>query len=110
VALQAQTSKAQVIGLANGGDDTVNAIKQAAEFGITRGGQKLAGLVIVISIVHGLGLETARGLVFTESFYWDIVADWALPVGRARTEGEPTCARLTIVDLHLLIAGQSKAT
>ena len=70
--MQAQTSKAQVIGLANGGDDTVNAIKQAAEFGITRGGQKLAGLVIVISIVHGLGLETASGLVFTESFYWDM--------------------------------------
>jgi branched-chain amino acid transport system substrate-binding protein len=70
--LQAQASKAQVIGLANGGDDTTNAIKQAAEFGITRGGQKLAGLVIVISIVHGLGLETARGLVFTESFYWDM--------------------------------------
>ena len=70
--LQAQTSKAQVIGLANGGDDTTNAIKQAAEFGITRGGQKLAGLVIVISIVHGLGLETAHGLVFTESFYWDM--------------------------------------
>ena len=63
--LQAQTSKAQVIGLANGGGDTINAIKQAAEFGITRGGQKLAGLVIV-------GLETARGLVFTESFYWDM--------------------------------------
>ena len=70
--LQAQTSKAQVIGLANGGDDTTNAIKQAAEFGITRGGQKLAGLVIVISIVHGLGLETAHGLVLTESFYWDM--------------------------------------
>jgi branched-chain amino acid transport system substrate-binding protein len=70
--LQAQTSKAQVIGLANGGDDTINAIKQAAEFGITRGDQKLAGLVIVISIIHGLGLETARGLVFTESFYWDM--------------------------------------
>ena len=60
--LQAQASKAQVIGLANGGDDTTNAIKQAAEFGITRRGQKLAGLVIVISIVHGLGLEIARGL------------------------------------------------
>jgi branched-chain amino acid transport system substrate-binding protein len=70
--LQAQASKAQVIGLANGGDDTTNAVKQAAEFGITRGGQKLAGLVIVISIVHGLGLEIARGLVFTESFYWDM--------------------------------------
>jgi branched-chain amino acid transport system substrate-binding protein len=70
--LQAQASKAQVIGLANGGDDTTNAVKQAAEFGITGGGQKLAGLVIVISIVHGLGLEIARGLVFTESFYWDM--------------------------------------
>jgi branched-chain amino acid transport system substrate-binding protein len=70
--LQAQASKAQIIGLANGGDDTVNAIKQAAEFGITQGGQKLAGLVVVISIVHALGLQAARGLVFTEAFYWDL--------------------------------------
>jgi branched-chain amino acid transport system substrate-binding protein len=70
--LQAKASNAQVIGLANGGNDTVNAVKQAAEFGITQHGQKLAGLVIVISTVHALGLKTAQGLVFTESFYWNM--------------------------------------
>ena len=70
--IQARASNAQIIGLANGGDDTVNAIKQAGEFGLTRGGQKLAGLVIVISIVHALGLQTAQGLVFTTAYYWDL--------------------------------------
>jgi branched-chain amino acid transport system substrate-binding protein len=69
--LQAQTSKAKVIGLANAGGDTVNSIKQAAEFGITAGGQKLAGLLVFISDVNSLGLQTAQGLVLTESFYWD---------------------------------------
>jgi branched-chain amino acid transport system substrate-binding protein len=58
--------------LANGGDDTINAIKQAAEFGTTRRGQKLAGLGIVISIIHALGLDIAQGLLFTDSFYWDM--------------------------------------
>ena len=70
--IQARASNAQIIGLANGGDDTVNAIKQAGEFGLTSGGQKLAGLVIVISIVHALGLQTAQGLVFTTAYYWDL--------------------------------------
>jgi branched-chain amino acid transport system substrate-binding protein len=69
--LQAQTSKAKIIGLANAGGDTVNSIKQAAEFGITSGGQKLAGLLVFISDVNSLGLQTAQGLVLTESFYWD---------------------------------------
>jgi branched-chain amino acid transport system substrate-binding protein len=69
--LQAQSSKAKVIGLANAGGDTVNSIKQAAEFGITAGGQKLAGLLVFISDVNSLGLQTAQGLVLTESFYWD---------------------------------------
>jgi branched-chain amino acid transport system substrate-binding protein len=69
--LQAQSSGAQVIGLANAGGDTINSIKQAAEFGITQGGQKLAGLLIFISDVHALGLQTAQGLVLTEAFYWD---------------------------------------
>ena len=69
--LQAQGSGAKVIGLANAGGDTINTIKQAAEFGITAGGQSLAALLLFISDVHGLGLETAQGLVFTESFYWD---------------------------------------
>src|SRR5437016_9104390 len=70
--LQAQSSKAQVIGLANAGGDTINSIKQASEFGIVRGGQNLAGLLVFISDVHALGLDTAQGLVFTETFYWDL--------------------------------------
>lgn len=70
--LQAQASGADVIGLANAGGDTVNSIKQAAEFGITQGGQSLAGLLIFITDVHALGLETAQGLVLTEAFYWDL--------------------------------------
>jgi branched-chain amino acid transport system substrate-binding protein len=70
--LQAQSSKAKVIGLANAGGDTTNAIKQAAEFGIVAGGQKLAALLLFINDVHALGLKTAQGLTFTESFYWDM--------------------------------------
>src|ERR671916_978025 len=70
--LQAQSSKAKVIGLANAGGDTINSIKQAGEFGITQGGQALAGLLVFISDVHALGLKTAQGLVLTESFYWDL--------------------------------------
>ncbi len=69
--LQAQASKAKVIGLANAGGDTDNAIKQAAEFGIVKGGQTLAGLLVFITDVHSLGLQTAQGLVLTEAFYWD---------------------------------------
>ena len=70
--LQAQASGAKVIGLANAGGDTINSIKQAAEFGITQAGQALAGLLIFLTDVHALGLETAQGLVLTESFYWDL--------------------------------------
>jgi branched-chain amino acid transport system substrate-binding protein len=70
--LQAQASKAKVIGLANAGGDTINAIKQASEFGIVAGGQKLGGLLLFISDVHALGLKVANGLNFTESFYWDL--------------------------------------
>jgi branched-chain amino acid transport system substrate-binding protein len=69
--LQAQASKAKIVGLANAGGDTVNAIKQAAEFGIVRGGQNLAGLLVNISDVHALGLMTAQGLMLTEPWYWD---------------------------------------
>jgi branched-chain amino acid transport system substrate-binding protein len=69
--LQAQASKAKVIGLANAGGDTTNSIKQAAEFGIVKGGQKLAGLLVFITDVHALGLPTAQGLTLTETFYWD---------------------------------------
>ncbi len=69
--LQAQGSKAKVIGLANAGLDTSNAIKQASEFGIVQGGQKLAALLFTLAEVHGLGLEAAQGLVLTEGWYWD---------------------------------------
>jgi branched-chain amino acid transport system substrate-binding protein len=70
--LQAQASGAKVIGLANAGGDTINSIKQASEFGITQAGQSLAGLLIFLTDVHALGLETAQGLVLTEAFYWDL--------------------------------------
>src|SRR5690348_982029 len=70
--LQAQASKAKVIGLANAGGDTINAIKQGAEFGIVAGGQKFAGLLIFAPDVAALGLKTAQGLQFTETFYWDL--------------------------------------
>ena len=69
--LQAQSSKAKVIGLANAGADTQNSIKQAAEFGIVRGGQKLAGLLVFINDVNSLGLEVAQGMLLTTAFYWD---------------------------------------
>jgi branched-chain amino acid transport system substrate-binding protein len=73
--LQAQASKAKVIGLANAGGDTVNAIKQAAEFGIMRGGQKVAGLLVWSSDIASLGLPTAQGISLTESWYWDLNDD-----------------------------------
>jgi branched-chain amino acid transport system substrate-binding protein len=69
--LQAQASKAQVIGLANAGADTINAIKTAADFGVTASGQKLAGLLVLLTDIHSLGLQTAQGLLFTEAYYWD---------------------------------------
>src|SRR5881296_2557252 len=70
--LQGQASKAKIIGLANAGGDTTNAIKQGAEFGIVKGGQSLAGLLVFLTDVHALGLEKAQGLTFTETFYWDL--------------------------------------
>jgi branched-chain amino acid transport system substrate-binding protein len=70
--LQAQASKAKIIGLANAGGDTINAIKQGAEFGIAAGGQNFAGLLVFINDVQALGLKTAQGLILTETFYWDM--------------------------------------
>ncbi len=70
--LQAQSSGAKIIGLANAGGDTINSIKQASEFGIVQGGQNLAGLLIFLSDIHSLGLKTAQGLIFTAAFYWDL--------------------------------------
>jgi branched-chain amino acid transport system substrate-binding protein len=69
--LQAQSSKAQVIGLAVAGADAINSIKTAADFGLVAGGQKLAGLLVLITDIHALGLKTAQGLMFTEAYYWD---------------------------------------
>jgi branched-chain amino acid transport system substrate-binding protein len=70
--LRAKASGAKVIGCANGGADTVNCIKQAAEFGIGQGGQKMAGLICLIHDVHGIGLQSAQGVLLTEPFYWDL--------------------------------------
>jgi len=70
--LQAQSSKAKIVGLANAGNDTINSIKQASEFGLVAGGQKMAGLLVFLSDIHGLGLQTAQGLNLTETFYWDL--------------------------------------
>ena len=70
--VQAQSSGADVLGLANAGKDTVNSIKQAHQFGITQSGMKIAGLLIFLNDIHGIGLETAQGLVLTESFYWNM--------------------------------------
>jgi branched-chain amino acid transport system substrate-binding protein len=73
--LQAQSSRAKVIGLANAGGDTINSIKQASEFGLVKGGQRLAGLLVFITDIHSLGLDVAQGLQFTEAFYWDMNDD-----------------------------------
>ena len=70
--VQAQASRAKVIGMANAGADTINTVKQAAEFGVTRRGVKLAALLMFLPDVHALGLQTAQGLILTESFYWDL--------------------------------------
>lgn len=79
--LQAQNSKAQIIGLANGGTDTINAIRTAGEFGLVAGGQKLAGLIVFITDIHALGLKAANGLQLTTAFYWDFT-------DKTRTFGE----------------------
>src|SRR5690242_11992092 len=89
--LQAQSSKAKIIGLANAGGDTTNSIKQAAEFGIVQGGQKLAALLLFINDVHALGLKTAQGLTFTESFYWDMndaTRAWSKRFSALATKGQ----------------------
>jgi branched-chain amino acid transport system substrate-binding protein len=70
--LQAQSSKAKIVVLANAGQDVINSIKQAAEFGIVAGGQRLAVLLLTVAEVHGLGLQATQGLVLTESYYWDL--------------------------------------
>ena len=91
--LQAQSSKAKVIGLANAGNDTINALKGASEFGIVAGGQKLAAMLTFLSDVHSLGLKTAQGLQLTESFYWDLndsTRAWSKRFGERMSGRMPT--------------------
>ena len=107
--LQAQSSGADVIGLANAGGDTINSIKQAAEFGITQGGQALAGLLVFLTDVHALGLETAQGLVLTESFYWDLndqSREWSARFAEQNGGNQPTMVQAGVYAgiLHYLKA------
>ncbi|KFC62167.1 ABC-type branched-chain amino acid transport system, periplasmic component precursor [Bosea sp. LC85] len=107
--LQAQASKAKVIGLANAGGDTINSIKQAGEFGIVAGGQKLAGLLVFLTDVHALGLQTAQGLVLTESFYWDTndqTRAWSERFSKAHGGKKPTMVQAGVYSgmLHYLKA------
>lgn len=107
--LQAQASGAEVIGLANAGGDTINSIKQAAEFGITQAGQNLAGLLVFITDVHALGIQTAQGLVLTEAFYWDLndqTRDWSKRFAEAHNGNMPTMVQAGVYSavLHYLKA------
>jgi branched-chain amino acid transport system substrate-binding protein len=112
--LQAQASKAKIIGLANGGGDTINAIKQAGEFGIVAGGQNLAAIIMFISDVHSLGLKMAQGLIVTEAYYWDL-NDKTRAFGKRfleRTKRMPTMnqAATYSATLHYLKAVQAAGT
>jgi branched-chain amino acid transport system substrate-binding protein len=112
--LQAQASKAKVIGLANAGGDTINGIKQAAEFGIVKGGQKLSPMLIYITDVDTLGLETAQGLVFSEGFYWDMDDQTRAFSKRfmERTKRAPTSPQASVYSsvLHYLKAVKAAGT
>lgn len=91
--IQAQGSKADIIALANAGGDTITAVKQAQEFGITQAGQKLAGLLVFLSDIHGMGLPVAKGLLLTESFYWDMndkTREWSKRLAARNSGKYPT--------------------
>ena len=107
--LQAQSSGAQVVGLANAGGDTINSIKQAAEFGITQGGQSLAALLFFITDVHALSLNTAQGLVLTSPFYWDLndgTREWSARFQEQNDGQKPTMIEAGVYSsvLHYLKA------
>jgi branched-chain amino acid transport system substrate-binding protein len=113
--LQAQSSKAKIIGLANAGGDTINSIKQASEFGITKGGQNLAGLLVFLSDIHGLGLDKAQGLIFTETFYWDLndqTRAWSKRFAAAMGGKYPTMVQAGVYGavLHYLKAVEAAKT
>src|SRR5919201_1872147 len=108
--LQAQSSKAKVVGLANAGGDTTNAIKQASEFGIVAGGQKLAALLLFVNDVHSLGLKVAQGLTFTESFYWDMndkTREWSKRFQKASPKG--TMPSMTVAGNYAAVLHYLKA-
>ncbi|MCL4802321.1 MAG: ABC transporter substrate-binding protein [Burkholderiales bacterium] len=107
--LQAQSSKAKVIGLANAGADTTNAIKQGAEFGIVSGGQQFAGLLVFLTDVHALGLDKAQGLLLTEAFYWDLndqTRAWSKRFAQGHKGAMPTMVQAGVYSavLHYLKA------
>ncbi|HZV20506.1 MAG TPA: ABC transporter substrate-binding protein [Hyphomicrobiales bacterium] len=112
--LQAQASKAKVIGLANAGADTINSIKQSADFGIAKSGQHLAGLLVFISDVNSLGLQIAQGMLLTEAFYWDLNDDTRAWSKRffARTQRMPTMAQAGVYSatMHYLKAVAAAGT
>src|SRR4030088_1400248 len=108
--LQAQASKAKVVGLANAGGDTTNAIKQASEFGIVAGGQKLAALLLFVNDVHALGLKVAQGLTFTESFYWDLnekTREWSKRFAKQSPKG--TMPSMTVAGNYAAVLHYLKA-
>lgn len=112
--LQAQQSKAKIIGLANAGGDAINTIKQAGEFGVVQGGQNLAGIVMFISDIHSLGLKLAQGLIITEAYYWDL-NDRTRAFGKRffeRTKRMPTMNQASTYSatLHYLKAVQAAGT
>jgi branched-chain amino acid transport system substrate-binding protein len=107
--LQAQGSGAKVVGFANAGGDTINSIKQAGEFGLVAGGQKLAGLLVFLSDVHSLGLKTAQGLIVTTGFYWDHDDEsraWSKKFGAKHQNRMPTMAQAGVYSgvMHYLKA------
>jgi len=112
--LQAQASKAKVIGLANAGGDTINAIKQGAEFGITKGGQKMSPLLAFVTDIDSVGLETAQGLLLAEAFYWDLNDDTRAFSKRfmERIKRVPTSAQAGVYSsvLHYLQAVKAAGT
>mgnify|MGYP001403954416 CR=1 FL=1 len=112
--LQAQASKAKIIGLANAGNDTINSIKQAGEFGIVKGGQRLAGLLVFSTDVQALTLPVAQGLVLTEAFYWDLNDETRAWTARFRKKKDKLPSMLTIgvysSTLHYLKAVQAAGT
>jgi branched-chain amino acid transport system substrate-binding protein len=107
--LQAQSSKAQIVGLINAGGDTINSIKQSVEFGIPQGGQRVVATVLYLSDVHSLGLKVAQGLQFTESFYWDLnegTRAWAKRFAPRNNNRYPTAMQAGVyaATLHYLKA------